>query len=156
MSLYEFLTVALAGTALTVSAWTARRQRAFEQSQSQWVEAQRQALLRDQETQTRADVRARIVRFGKNGRVEIKNHGRSSARNIGVTSTRPKAEWPIPPFVAEKTFPIAELKPDERITVLSLPLSMLRDPVRMTFTWDDESGRGRQQEIALRIDDAGP
>jgi hypothetical protein len=66
----------------------------------------------------------------------------------------PDEDLPILRQDLESTFPLAELKPGEGITLHAAVYLSTRLPFPMIVTWEDDFGSKRQAEIALRIDNA--
>jgi predicted nucleic acid-binding protein len=131
----------------------ARKQLDLQRKQSDLASLQHKLLVRDQISEAQADLRVSLNnRGGGSYTFRLWNAGMTSARNVRIAGAKGE---PIPEGLirsqVEDTFPIAELRATESVSIVAAIVLSTAFPLKYILTWDDDSGTNHQREFPLHV-----
>ena len=91
-----------------------------------------------------------IKKKDRGHRLHLTNAGGSIARSVRLSSSAVKMQNVLMNY--DGTFPIAECRPGETVTLVAVLEYGVPLPLPITLTWDDDSGRDRTRDLRVNVE----
>jgi hypothetical protein len=159
VSTFETVSLLTSVLALVISAVSlfrtrkvAARQLALQEVQTKLAALEHKILVRDVQDRAKADIRVALGRSGNGYKLEVRNVGLASARNLRLRGLNDgDLAQALAGWNADEVFPVPELRPDEVVHVRAMIHLGTKFPIPIVLTWDDESGSDLQREVQIRL-----
>jgi hypothetical protein len=131
----------------------AKKQLELQEKQASFAELQHKLLVLEQQARMHADLRAAFVRDGRGHKFLLRNAGAATAKRVRIAGGDGSVghESLIASQIRD-TFPIAELRPNQTVTVIAAIHLGMKLPAQMIVTWDDDAGADQQRELNVQIE----